>query len=148
MLPLQVRQRLKSIHTTEAGCIFKNPVDLNVFSGPEMLLNTVETIAACDQVDLPIIHLTFDAWALIEQKDIVRPYLDSILKLNTRANKPLAVVLHCVATSEGKRFAAEAHLRLSEAGFPVYPSVGRAATAINKVVQYHEHHQMRQEDDS
>lgn len=34
---------------------------------------------------------------------------------------------------------AQAHLR--EAGFPVYPSIGRAARAISKFIQYHEWHQ-------
>ena len=146
MLPVHVRQRLKDIYTTEAGCIFRNPVDLFPMMGSEILLDAIKTVADCGQVDLLVMHVTFDAWGIIDQRHIIRPYIESILNLKNVVNKPVVVVLHCVATAEAKQFAAEAHVRLCEAGFAVYPSVQRAAGAISKLIQYHQWRETSHED--
>jgi len=147
MLPVHVRQRLKDIYTTEAGSIFRNPVDLFPGTGSEVLLNAIGIVADCEQIDLLIIHVTFDAWGIIDQRDVTGPYIESILNLKNVVNKPAAVVLHCVATAEARQFAWEAHVRLCEDGFAVYPSIERAASAINKVIQYHQWRETSQEDD-
>lgn len=143
-LPAQTRQKLKDICALEAGRFFGNPVDINVSMDPEMILKAINTILDCDQVDLLIIHMTFEA-ALIDSKEVFRPYIESILKLNIAAIKPVAVVLHFLATAEAKQLASEAHVRLSEAGFPVYPSLRRAASAINRFIEYHAWYQGNQE---
>ena len=135
LLPAQTRQKLKDICALEAGRFFGNPIDINISTDPEMILKAIKTIADCDQVDLVIIHMTFEA-ALIDSKEVFRPYVESILKLNNAANKPMAVVLHFLATAEAKQLASEANARLCEAGFPVYPSLRRAASAINRFIEY------------
>ena len=147
MLPVEVRQRLNDVYITEAGSIFRNPVDLFPGTGSEVLLNAIGIVAHCEQIDLLIIHVTFDAWGIIDQRYVTRPYIESILNLKNVVNKPAAVVLHCVATAEARQFAWEAHVRLCEAGFAVYPSIERAASAINKVIQYHQWRETSQEDD-
>ena len=148
MLPAQVRRRLKDIYTTEAGRIFANPVDIAPFTGSDMLANAIRTIADCDQIDVLIIHLGFDTWALVDRKVLVGPYLESILDLKNVIGKPVAVVLHSHVTHEARQFAAQAQARLCEAGFAVYPSIGRAASAISELIQYHQWRKTSQEDDT
>ena len=148
MLPLQVRQRLRDIFATEAGCIFRNPVDLVPLRASGMLVKALKAIADCDEVDLLIIHVAFDVCGMIDQREITRPYTESVLELNKVVNKPMAVVLHCLATDEGRRFASEARLRLREAGVAVYPSIEGAANAFNKLIRYHRWHEGSQEDAS
>lgn len=146
MLPAQIRRRLEELYGTEVGRILRNPVDILMRS--DMLLSTTKIVAQFDQVNLLIIHVTFDDWSLLDKGDIIEPSIESILDLNRRVNKPVAVVLHSHASDEAKQLALKMHRRLCEAGLPVYPSMRRAASAINKFVQYHERHQRNQEDDS
>ena len=145
MLPEQIRQTLKNLYATEAGRIFRNPVDIAPFTGSAKLLNTIKVIADSEEIDLMLIHIAFDGNALIDRKDVVKPYVEAILDSKEVVNKPLAVVLHLDATDEAKRLALEVYGTLREAGLPVYPSVGRAASAINKCIQYHEQHQNNRE---
>ena len=141
LLPAETRQRLKDIHATEAGYIFKNPVDMAPFMGPEILVNAIRIIADCNQVDSLIIHVAFDIWALLDRKYATGAYIDSIISLKGIISKPVVVVLHYHSADRAKQLAAEAYDRLREAGFPVYPSISRAASAVSKFIQYHEHHQ-------
>lgn len=144
MLPAQLRQRLKDIYRTEAGYMLRNPVDTLMM--PDTLPATIKIIAECDQIDLLIMHVAFDTWSLIDRKDIVEPAIASILNLNDTINKPVTVVLHCQATDDARQLALEVQGRLQEAGFTVYPSIKRAASAINKFIAYHEWRQRNQED--
>jgi len=141
LLPAETRQTLKDIHATETGYIFKNPVDMVPFMGLEVLANAIGLIADCNQLDSLIIHVAFDTWSMMDRKYATGAYIDSIISLKGIISKPVVVVLHYQAADRAKQLAAEAHARLREAGFPVYPSISRAASAISKFIQYHEHHQ-------
>jgi len=138
MLPVQTRRRLKALYGTEAGCIFRNPVDIVPFMGTEVLMDSILAIAGCDQVDIVIIQLGFDIWALIERGYPIEVYLDTMINFKNMVNKPVVVTLHQCATKEAKLLALEVHTKLCEAGFAVYPSIGHAASAINKVIRYNE----------
>jgi hypothetical protein len=52
--------------------------------------------------------------------------------------KPLAVVVFTAGFVEAERVAGEVQGLCLEAGFPVYPTMGRAARAINHMVSHHE----------
>ena len=147
MLPTQTRRRLRDIYGSEAGHIFRNPVDLNMVTGPEIIQNVVKVVADCDRVDLLIMHVGFDALNLMDRADrrvIIERQVEGILSLNGIVNKPVAVVLHSYITDEDKQLISEAHVRMCEAGFPVYPSFRRAASAINRFIEYHQRHQKSQ----
>jgi len=147
-LPVHLRRRLKDMYTTEAGRIFRNPVDMVPFTGPEILADSIRAIADCDQIDLLIMHVAFDMWALIDVNDVTAVYVESILDLKGTIDKPVAVALHFCAADRAKELASQARARLCEAGFAVYPSMGRAASAVNKVIEYHEWRQRSHEGDS
>jgi acyl-CoA synthetase (NDP forming) len=147
MLPIQTRRRLKALYDTEAGCIFRNPVDIVPFMGTETLMDSMLAIASCDQVDLVIIQLGFDIWALIDRGYPIEIYLETIINFKNMVNKPVVVTLHQCATNEAKLLALEVNTKLCEAGFAVYPSVRRAASAINKVIRYYEWREEIREND-
>ena len=138
MLPVEVRQRLKDIYASETGSSFRNPVDLNPFLGSKTLVDAIRTVADCGQVDLLIIHVPFDIWLFINSEYPTGVFIEAILHLNNVVSKPVGVVLYSQTTDEARQLASEAQSRLREAGFAVYPSIGRAASAINKVIEYHE----------
>ena len=138
MLPVEVRHRLKDIYASETGSSFRNPVDLNPFLGSKALADAIRTVADCGQVDLLIIHVPFDIWVFINSEYPTGVFIEAILHLNNVVSKPVGVVLYSQTTDEARQLASEAQSRLREAGFAVYPTIGRAASAINKVIEYHE----------
>ena len=147
-LPVEIKQKLKEIYLSEAGHIFRNPVDIIPFSEPEILVKTFKMIADWDQIDLVIIHISFDTWSLIDRRDRLGRYIDGLLKLHDVLNKAMAVALHSDVTDDAIEFSLEVRARLCEAGFAVYPSTRRAASAINKRIQYHEWRERNRAGDS
>ena len=145
-LPVQIRQKLTELYLSDAGRIFKNPVDVILPSDPEIFTNTFKVIADWDQIDLLIIHMSFDTWSLVDRRREQGHYVDGIINLNNVVNKDIAVVLHSDATDEAIELSLEARARLCEAGFPVYPSISSASSAINKCIQYHEWRERNRED--
>jgi acyl-CoA synthetase (NDP forming) len=137
----EAKQRLMKIYTSEAGRIFKNPIDINDFVGPEVFIETVKILEDCTDADLIAIQVAFDHWGLISAVDkraVSTAYLNSIMALKGRIHKPTCVVLHSYATNHTRKFAIEARDVLTEAGFTVFPSIPRAANALNKFIGYQE----------
>jgi len=138
VLPQDVRIKLRNIYGTEAGSIFRNPVDIPGFAAKDKSITAVKSIADSDQIDSLIMHFPFDLWGIIDRKEIIWQYVESVLELAGLVKKPVAVVLHYCATAMAKQLAAEVQEKFVNAGLPVYPGFKRAASAINKYLQYHE----------
>ncbi len=135
-LPERVRQGLREIYKTSAGHIFTNPVDIEPFGSGGTLVDVFKKVAESDEVDFIIIRVEFDLWCLISKKIATDLFINSIINTGNTAGKPIAVVLHSVTTDEARQLAAEAQKKLIKAGFPVFPSMERAALAINRFVEY------------
>ena len=136
ILPPEVRQKLKDVLITEAGRSFKNPVDIPSFGKAKVIQKATKIVADCEQIDLLIIHIAFDI-RVLPVRTLATPDIESIISLANEINKRTAVVLHFAALAESKQLASDAQTALSKAGFPVYPSISRAANAISKFIQYH-----------
>lgn len=135
-----LRKELIGIFPSEAGRIFKNPVDLNHFETPEIFMKTLKTIARSGEADLLVMHVAFDHFGLIsvEEKDfMIRVYLQLIKAVKQEVRKPLAVILHSFASDAMKKLADETAKELTAAGIAVFPSIQRAAGALSKVVDYY-----------
>lgn len=137
----QLRKKLIDLFPSEAGRIFKNPIDLNNFESHEIFLNTLKAVDQCEEADLLIMHVAFDHFGLISVKDkelAISVYLQLIGNLKKEIQKPLAVILHSFASIEMKKLAYDAGKQLTAAGFAVFPSIQRAAASLSKFVYYHE----------
>ncbi|MFH1350774.1 MAG: CoA-binding protein [Pseudomonadota bacterium] len=139
-LPREARERLTRIFGSEAGRMFRNPVDIAAVGGKKMIMDTIEAVAKCDEVDLLVMQIAFDIYIRDKEarKSAPAAFVDSVIEVQGSINKPLVVALHYHATDEAMELASEARLRLGEAGVPVYPSVPRAASALNKFIQHHQ----------
>ena len=138
VLPARTRHELTEIHSTETGRIFRNPVDIQVPMGSELLLKSFETIARSDGIDILMIHIGFDYWGWFDREAFVAPAVEAMLRLKDLTSKPVVPVLHSCATVAAINLASQAATTLIKAGFPVYPSINRAAKAINRFIQYNE----------
>jgi len=137
MLPLEIRQKLKAIWSTEAGSSFKNPVDLFGGTGQKGMELTIKTIAEWEQANLMLIHVP----VYINPnagKQMLKSYTTTLLNLAPQINKRTAVVLNTVFTEQSGAVMAEAWSTLHKAGFPIFPSVERAINAIGRFVRYDE----------
>jgi acyl-CoA synthetase (NDP forming) len=137
----KLRQSLMGLFSTEAGRIFKNPIDLNNFESPEIFIKTLKTIDQCEEADMLVMHVAFDHFGLIPVKDkelLVGVYLQLIAQIKQEMKKPLAVILHSYSSAPMRKLAYEAGRELTAAGITVFPSIQRAAAALSKFVRYHE----------
>jgi acyl-CoA synthetase (NDP forming) len=135
-----LRQRLIDVFSSEAGRIFKNPIDLNNFETPEKFFKTMNTLDQSEEADMLIIHVAFDHFGLVSNKEKefwVGSFLQLIGQVKKNLNKPLAVILHSYSSADMKLLAQKAAMELSAAGIAVFPSIQRAAMALSKFTRYH-----------
>jgi acyl-CoA synthetase (NDP forming) len=137
----KLRKSLIELYPSEAGRIFKNPVDLNNFESPEIFIKTMKALDQCEEADLLAIHVAFDHFGLISIKDkelVIGIYLKLIGNISREIKKPLAVILHSFTSAQTRKLAYDASKELTAAGFAVFPSIQRAAMALSKFIRYHE----------
>jgi acyl-CoA synthetase (NDP forming) len=137
----KLRQSLIALYASEAGRIFKNPVDLNNFESPSIFFKTVQALDKCAEADILAIHVAFDHFGLISIKDkefMIGIYLKLISQVKKEVKKPVAIILHSYTSIHTRKLAYDATRDLTEAGFAVFPSIQRAAAALGKYVRYHE----------
>ena len=135
-----IRQKLINVFSTEAGRIFKNPIDLNNFETPDKFFGTMKILDGCEEADMLILHVAFDHFGLVsktEKEFWVESYLKLIGRLKKELTKPLAVILHSYSSANMKPLAQKAETELAAAGITVFPSIGRAALALSRFTRYH-----------
>jgi len=135
-----LRKSLIDLYSSEAGRIFKNPVDLNSFEGPEIFFKTMTALDQCEEADLLAIHVAFDHFGLISIKDkefMIGVYLKLIGQISREIKKPLAVILHSYTSVQMRKLAYDATKEFTAAGLAVFPSIQRAAVALSKFTRYH-----------
>ncbi len=133
----EIRESLKKIYPTEAGSIFRNPIDLSPLGGKAPIQSAIKLIAEWDQADLLLLHIPFDINPGVGEV-MLRPYIESLTALAEKVRKRTAIVLHSPVFSPSLRRANEVQSVLSRAGYAVIPSTSRAATALGKLVQYYQ----------
>jgi acyl-CoA synthetase (NDP forming) len=143
MLPAEVRKKLHDIYGSEAGSIFRNPVDSPPLKGIDDLVKAGEAIAASKEVDIMIMHFGFDIWAMVSRGIPLQPFIESVSRLAGNIKKPLAVVLHYAVDPASRVLADQAQARFVALGLPVYPSISRAANAISKYIDFTERQKRR-----
>jgi len=135
------RQELLGFYSSEAGRIFKNPVDMNNIESQEAFADTIKMIEAEGNVDLLVLHVAFDHFGLANEEDkalMIGIYHLFILELKNKINKPLAVILHSFVTEQARKLASDMQDSLTKAGFAVFPSIRRAAVALSKIIRHQE----------
>lgn len=135
----ETRQKLIGLYSSEAGRIFKNPVDINNFESPETFAATIQAIEAEDMVDFMVIHVAFDHFGLVSEKAkvlVMEVYRSLILDLKGKLNKPAAIILHSYASEKSKEFAGDIGDALTKSRFAVFLSIRSAAVALNKYIAH------------
>lgn len=139
-LPAELRRTLHSIYGTEAGSMFRNPVDIPPGSSQEHYVKAMQSIAVSKDVDIIIMQFPLDLWALARRSVLMERFMEVVTALKDTISKPLAVVLHNSATAQARRLEEDARAHFAALELPVYPSISRAARAINSYMWYSRRH--------
>ncbi|MFC1982708.1 CoA-binding protein [Chloroflexota bacterium] len=146
-LPLEIRQKLDELYTSETGGSFRNPIDMNWAKG-DLIRKTIELVTEYEQIDLFMMQILIGIVSNIETTRVepfLEPYIESIIGLSEELRHRTAIVLRPVGMARFWPVALEIKARLIEADFPVYPSARRAANAIVKLIEYYQRQSARQQ---
>ena len=126
--------------TPNVGNILKNPIDSQlIFWDPSQFASTIKTISNWDTIDFlitPLIGGVPSRSGPLMSYDVIA---NTIPEWNTSSLKPLAIVIETGIRPEVSQNAFSAQSCFASAGFPVYPTVARAAKAISKYIEYNNH---------
>lgn len=137
LLSTELSQKLQATSGTNAGKIFKNPVDIFTHGSRQFIQHVIQTIVNSHQIDIVMVHSAFDTYPVPAVNE-VNLYVDALTRAAPEINKRTVVVLHAIASVQSKQLAIDVQTALAKAGFAVYPSFRRAANAIAKFRQYHQ----------
>lgn len=136
--PIEARKELRQIFGTEAGAIYKNPLDLLPSLGAKEMAETIKLISGSGDIHVLIAQIAFDTWSIMNRQLALSVFTEAVIRLKNSGDKPVVAVLHYIGTNEADEFAREQCDRLIKSGIPVFPSISHAARAISKFIHYHE----------
>ena len=139
-LSQQMRQKLRSFVSTDAGISLNNPVDLaSEYWGPGVY-PLVKALADYSEIDILVFHFPLGMTPAFSSmpKEGAIPVVDNVIRVHNEASKPIVVVIDQLATSEAWETAFACQQKCHEAGMPVYFSINSAARAIDRFLCYHE----------
>lgn len=136
LLPDSIRKELTAIYGSEAGSMFRNPIDMSLYSRPESHINAIQAVAQSEKIDIIMLQMPFDMFAMINRNVPTSIFLEVVTEITKVVNKPMAVVLHFAVSPQGRRLQDDVQAKLVSLGLPVFPSFSRAASAIHKYIRY------------
>ena len=143
-LPAEIREELKSNNIPIWDWI-GNPVDMSIMAGSGITgSNMLQMMARNQNFDLLIVNITEGAPSTKEEMiSRLRVEVESYIKTKEEGSKPLLVVV------EEKSLGADDYdiwvqelsttrTKLLAVNTPLYPSIGRAAGAVRKLIDYYQ----------
>ncbi|MFC2069777.1 acetate--CoA ligase family protein [Chloroflexota bacterium] len=122
----------------QEGTGLRNPLDLPFINEqtPQQLHKALGIVASCPEIDSLIVNLEIDIVAFLRDEKRLTKITTAIIAASRDCGKPVSVVLSTSGFPETLKIVLEQQRLLMAAGIPVYPSISRAARAINRVLQY------------
>ncbi len=138
MLPSELRQALMKVYKTDAGNIFKNPLDINPYWGMDKAREAFNAVAGWDGADLVLLHSTPEQDPFVPRDFQYQIHTDTLIEWAKLSPKPVVLVLNTNTAPGDDGLPEKSFNRMLEAGFAVFPSVERATTAIFRVYTYYQ----------
>ena len=138
MLPVELRQALMKVYKTDAGNIFKNPLDINPYWGMDKAREAFIAVADWDGLDLVLLHSTPEQDPFVPRDFQYQVHTDTLIEWAKLSNKPVVLVMNTNTAPGDDGLPEKSFNRALEAGFAVFPSVERAATAIFRAYSYYQ----------
>jgi acyl-CoA synthetase (NDP forming) len=146
VLPDDVQAALSEF-TPAAGTSVRNPVDTMATYDPPSLERTIALVGGAPNIHTVMFHASVSLGAGrrasrgmggFNPEQLVDMIVDQIMRGRDASGTSVAVVLRPPLDVEGMQRASVLQEKLWRAGFPVFPSIPRAANAIAKLIRWHE----------
>lgn len=140
VLPAPLRQALKDIYKSEAGNIFMNPLDVNPYWGLDKAKQAFRAVSDWAAVDVILLLATPEQDPFMPREWEYEVTTDTAIEWAKMSRKTTLLVLnvHTVPGIDG--LAEKSFNKMVEAGFAVFPSARRAASALSRVFGYYQWH--------
>jgi len=138
MLPVELRQALMKVYKTDAGNIFKNPLDINPYWGMDKAKEAFNAVAGWNGLDLILLHSTPEQDPFVPRRFQYQIHTDALIEWAKLSAKPVVLVMNANTAPGDDGLPEKSFNRALEAGFAVFPSVERAAKAVYRVYQYYQ----------
>ncbi len=143
ILPDHIQASLREFNPA-AGTSVRNPVDTIAIFEPPKLENTLRIIGQAENIDVILFHTSF-SWGRGRRSMAMlgadpKTYMEMIVQQMSRArdasNTPIVVVLRAPLDVESMDRTSTFQEKCWRAGFPVYPTIPRAASAIARTLRW------------
>ncbi len=143
VLPEHTQKALGEINPV-AGTSVRNPVDTIAIFEPPKLEQTLRILGEAENIDVIMYHTSF-AWgrgrrsmAMLGADPIhyMRMQVQQMEKARDTAGTPIVVVLRPPLDVESMERTAAFQEKCWQAGFPIFPTIPRAANAIAKTLRW------------
>ena len=144
VLSQRVQEELRRFNPV-AGTSVRNPVDTMAIMNPARLADTLRLVASDESVDVVLSHGGFGwgpgrvATAMgLDLSKLMEALVDALVRAREAVRKPIAVVMYTPPLLEATQYSLRFQERCWQEGFPVFPSIPRAAKAIARMVAWRE----------
>ena len=143
VLPESTQKALGEINPV-AGTSVRNPVDTIAIFEPPKLEQTLRIIGEAENIDVILYHTSFSwgrgrrSMAMLGADPVhyMRMQVQQMVKAREASGTPIVVVLRPPLDVESMERTAAFQEKCWQAGFPVFPTIPRAANAIAKVLRW------------
>ena len=143
VLPESTQKALGEINPV-AGTSVRNPVDTIAIFKPPKLEQTLRIIGEAENIDVILYHTSFSwgrgrrSMAMLGADPVhyMQMQVQQMVKAREASGTPIVVVLRPPLDVESMERTAAFQEKCWQAGFPVFPTIPRAANAIAKVLRW------------
>lgn len=135
----KIRQELRKFNPKE-GTSIRNPLDASqdTYRDPALFAKAMELIASDDNIDALFITLSPRYALLTRRVEAWWEQIEPVIETGKGLDKPVAFILLGTNIPESFELVYKAQRHFSKAGFPTYPTISRAAKALNHLISYYE----------
>jgi acyl-CoA synthetase (NDP forming) len=142
VLPEATQKALQEF-TPAAGTSLRNPVDTMAMYEPGKLERTLTLVGQAENIDAVLFHTSFSwgsgrrasqAFGGQGPAEYMAAMVDQMVKARGAAGVPIAISLRPPLDVEGMERTVLFQEKCWQAGFPIFPSIPRAATAMARVL--------------
>lgn len=143
VLPENTQAALREF-TPGAGTSIRNPVDSVAIFEPSKLERTLSVIATAKNVDVILLHMAMSwspgrqaaiSFAGVDPMQYVAMIADQLVCTRDNVRKPIVLVLRPPLDLQGMERTLAFQEKVCRAGFAVFPTIPRAATALHRLLR-------------
>ncbi|MGA9047453.1 MAG: CoA-binding protein [Dehalococcoidia bacterium] len=144
ILPAELRQALMRVYKTDAGNIFKNPLDINPYWGMDKAREAFNAVAGWDGVDVILLLSTPEQTPFMPRDFEYKVTTKVLIEWAKLSPKPVVLAINVNTMPGDDGMPEKSFIKVQEAGFAVFPSAERAATALTRVFRYYQWRQKKE----